>query len=87
VDAAKSKQVARELLDALALVALSKNPLVAGTRQVAIDVPECNAVAVSVCKEMKFSPVWQCARMYTKGPLNQKYKDCIFGLNSWEIGP
>jgi len=87
LDPDECKHVARSLLLALAYFTFSKNPNIIGSGLLAIDVPQCNESAIELMKELKFTPIWECARMYTNGPLNQNHKSWIYGMHNWEVGP
>jgi len=58
------------------------------TRPISIDVPDCNEEAVELIRDVMLWKVnWRTARMYIGKPLNESYKDYVYGLTSWEFGP
>ncbi|NEC85466.1 GNAT family N-acetyltransferase [Streptomyces sp. SID12501] len=69
--------------DARALFAALTADL-AGT-EVAIDVPEPNAAAVTMMEEAGFTPSFETARMYT-GPVREFARERIFGVTTLELG-
>ncbi|MFI6010243.1 GNAT family N-acetyltransferase [Streptomyces sp. NPDC051243] len=54
-------------------------------REVAIDVPETNAVAVALAEEAGFTPSFETARMYT-GPVRPYAQEKVFGVTTLELG-
>ncbi|WP_193199502.1 GNAT family N-acetyltransferase [Nostoc sp. MG11] len=74
---ANDQKIAKALFQAL----LAQNPDV----PVFIDVPDANLQAIALVQHYGWQPVFQTARMYTKGmpslPIN-----CVFGVTSLELG-
>ncbi|WP_052850121.1 GNAT family N-acetyltransferase [Streptomyces avicenniae] len=74
---ADSEAVAHALLTGLAATA-PPAPLV-------LDVPDVNAPALRLVERLGFTPVFECARMYT-GPVPDTDTSGVFGVTSIEVG-
>ncbi len=74
---ADNEQIAEQLL--LALFAKSQDA------PVFMDVPDANPMAIALAQRCGMKPVWECARMYTKGMPNLPINS-IFAVTSLELG-
>ena len=76
--------VARDVQVAQALLAGLLTDLPAGT-PVFWDVPEPNAAAVGLARDLGLTPVFETARMY-RGPAPLLDLDVLYGVTSFELG-
>lgn len=76
--------VARDVRVAQALLAGLLTDLPAGA-PVFWDVPEPNAAAVGLARDLGLTPVFETARMY-RGPAPQLDLDVLYGVTSFELG-
>ena len=87
----KHKEIAQELICALATHAMPTNEKLAAlgfTKSIDVDIPETNQIAVDLlCNQFSFKPLWKCARMYKGKPQWVKPPESLWGVTSWEVGP
>jgi GNAT superfamily N-acetyltransferase len=85
--AADDGVVARRLFDAACARVAGNKRQAAGSEvePVYLDVPEMNAAAIAMVRELAMTPVFETARMYT-GPDPEIDADKVFGVTTFELG-
>jgi ribosomal protein S18 acetylase RimI-like enzyme len=84
--AADDVEIARRLFDAGCARAASRRQAVGSVAEsVYLDVPETNAAAIAMVRELGMTPVFETARMYT-GPDPEIDANKVFGVTTFELG-